>query len=348
MLYARGEPGAGEPGNGVPDESVPAVWQREGLIRNSLDVIWEVTHAPEPGLVQSMRTPAVQAVRTAGLIIAALMGLLILENGRAQSRAATAERTKRQLAELNEDLEGQIAVRTKELEDRSADLLTIADSVGHDLRNPLNIISINTQLLELKFASALGDDGLKTLKQTGANVHRMTEILDRLLGLSVLSNATFSREPLDMRQIVADLFEELQSTEPGGSVELVLDDLPPAEADRTLVRTLVTNLLSNALKYSRGCNARRIDIGCIVQNGVPAYFVKDNGVGFDDASAHRLFHAFERLSHDDSTDGLGLGLHIAARVVKRHDGRIWAEGSPGGGATFYFTLQPMAPNEVQA
>src|SRR5690606_9354986 len=166
-----------------------------------------------------------------GLAIAALVGLLLFENGRARSRARAAEVAEERLAELNRNLEGQIAERTKELADRSADLGTITDSVAHDLRNPLNAISVNTQLIEQQYGSALGEEGLTALARTSVGVKRMAEILDRLLGLSIISHATFQRERVDLREMVTDIFEELAASEPPPAVQCDVADLPEADAD---------------------------------------------------------------------------------------------------------------------
>lgn len=330
LLYRRGE-AAGD---------LPPNLTRAGMIRTSIGTLWKVVHAPSAPFAASMSTPALPAVLFSGLAIAALVGLLLFENWRARSRARAAEIAEIKLAELNRNLEHEIAERTKELADRSADLGTITDSVAHDLRNPLNSISVNTQLLEQQYGRALGEDGLTALQRTSAGVKRMSEILDRLLGLSVVSHTTFHRERVNLAEMVRDIFDELAASEPAPPVELVIDDLPEADADPTLARTLVLNLLSNALKYTRGQEHRRIEVGC-ERREVPVYFVRDNGIGFDGHSAERLFRAFERADRTGrGEEGFGLGLNIAVRVVRRHDGRIWAESHPGQGAAFYFTLAP--------
>jgi signal transduction histidine kinase len=170
----------------------------------------------------------------------------------------------------------------------------------------------------------------------------MAEIIDRLLRLSIVSNVTFSRECLDMRELFAETFEELIATEPPPQVEFVLQDLPNADADPNLVPILLLNLLGNALKYTRNTEQRRIECGSVLHDGCVSYFVRDNGIGFEPDTEARLFKAFERLADNDEP-GLGLGLDIAARIVNRHEGRIWAEGIPGNGACFYFTLGAASP-----
>jgi signal transduction histidine kinase len=324
----------GEPATGLPES-----WTRDGMIRTSLGTLWRVVHEPTEELARTHDGPAITAVLWTGLAIAVLIGLLVFENGRARSRALAAEAAEQKLADLNRDLEQQIADRVRELADRTADLETITDSVAHDLRNPLNSISVNTQLMQQQFGAELGEEGGAALQRTSSSVKRMTEILDRLLGLSVVSQSIFRRQQIDLREIVVDVFTELSSTEQPPAIELVVDDLPWVNADPVLVRTLIMNLLSNAIKYTREKSDRRIEVRSDTRDGISCYCVRDNGIGFDPESAERMFHAFERLDGNGETDGVGLGLDIAARVVKRHDGRIWAEGRRGEGAAIYFTLE---------
>jgi signal transduction histidine kinase len=331
LLYQRGE----------SSPELPESWTREGMIRTSLGSLWRIVHAPTRQLAESLETPALSAVLVTGLAIAVLIGLLLFENGRARSRALAAEAAEQKLADLNRDLERQISERVRELADRSTDLETITDSVAHDLRNPLNSISVNTQLLQQQFHDVLGEDGIDALQRTSAGVRRMTEILDRLLGLSVVSHAIFHRQDVNIAELATDVFDELSATEQPPVVEFVVGDLPHADADPTLVRTLVMNLLSNALKYTREKSQRRIELSSETRNGVVVYCVKDNGIGFDPDSEQRMFVAFERLDGNRGVDGVGLGLDIAARVVRRHGGRIWAKGKRGEGAAFYFTLEPL-------
>ncbi|HEX7082059.1 MAG TPA: ATP-binding protein [Gammaproteobacteria bacterium] len=332
-LYRRGEPA----------HDLPGAPTTTGVVRPTSGTLWQVALTPTGELEDVMSVRGLTALLFSGFAIAGLVGLLVLENRRARERARAAEVAEHELALLNRNLEREIAERTKELADRSADLGTITDSVAHDLRNPLNTISVNTQLLAQQFGDVLGPDGLTALERTGTAVKRMTEILDRLLGLSIVSHATFRRERVDMTEMVRDIFDELAASEPPPPVELALAELPDAHADPKLVRTLALNLLSNALKYTRTRDRRHVEVGCEQGKRVPVYFVRDNGIGFDGDSAERLFRAFEREERDESNeDGIGLGLNIAVRVVRRHDGRIWAESRPGEGAAFYFTLEPEA------
>jgi signal transduction histidine kinase len=329
VLYRRGRPAP----------NVPSNWTREGRIRTSMGAAWTIVHTPTLALADSLATPTIDAVLPLGFTIALLLASLIFENGRARLRAVAAENAERRIAQLNKTLEQDVAERTEELANRTSDLETIADSVAHDLRNPLNAISVNTQVLEQQFGPALGQEGLNALHRTASGVRRMSEILDRLVGLSIAAHSTFQREPLHMKSIVAQVFEELQIAEPLPLVEFELGDLPDVDADETLVRTLVLNLLSNAMKYTRGKDHRRIEVTSSTVDGITTYCVRDNGVGFDLQHADRMFQAFQQLPGTQQSEGMGLGLMIVARIVKRHSGLIWAEGVTGQEAAFYFTLQ---------
>lgn len=330
VLYQHGQPATG----------IPADWVREGHIRTSLGPVWKVVHAPTADLAATFETPAIDVILLLGLIIAVLMATLTFENWRAHSRARAALRAERELAKLNKNLEQQIERRTRELANRTADLQTITDSVAHDLRNPLNSIAMNVQLFEAQNADTLSADSKTTLQRIPAAVRQMADILDRMLGLSRVAHVTFKREPLDMKRLFSEVFEDLAATEDPPPVRFDLVELPPADADRKLVRMLVMNLLSNALKYTRKKDPRHIRVDSHTQSGVTVYSVTDNGMGFDQRSAERLFEAFQRLDEARATDGIGLGLAIVARVVGRHGGRIWAEGEVGQRASFYFTLEP--------
>ncbi|HET6565802.1 MAG TPA: ATP-binding protein [Xanthomonadales bacterium] len=330
LLYERGEPAAG----------IPIEWTVQGKIQTSMNALWNVAHAPTQELVDSFAAPAIDLILLLGLIIAVLMATLTFENWRAYSRAKAAENAERQLAELNRNLEEQIHQRTRELANRTADLQTIADSVAHDMRNPLNVISVNLALFEAQNESVLPVESLSVLQRIPPAVGQMADILDRLLGLSTVAHSTFHRETLDMREMVEEVFEDLQASEPGSPVELQLGELPDVQADEKLVNILLLNLLANAFKYTRGKPQRRIEVSSCEQDGVTVYSVADNGVGFDQRSAERMFDAFHRLDEGKATSGLGLGLAIVARVVSRHKGRIWADGVPGQKAVFHFTLEP--------
>jgi len=331
LLYSRGEAAA----------DAPSAWTREGLIQTSLGNLWRVVHAPTPSMVSSLRSSSAGLILPLGLLIALLVGGLAFENGRARQRARQAESAERELADLNRGLEQQVGDRTRELASRNADLQMLTDSVAHDLRNPLNTISVNAQLLLAQGPGALE----KPLERVQSAIRQMSDILDRLFGLSLVTHSTFERESIDMCRLVDDTMQELRHCESEPDIDFRVGDLPPASADSTMVKVLLTNLLSNAVKYTRDRDQRRIEVGCESTGNGNTYFVRDNGIGFDNEAASRLFDAFQRLDESVVSDGIGLGLTIAKRAVERHGGEIWAEGERGKGATFYFTLDGAGADE---
>ncbi len=332
LLFERGEAA----------RNIPLSWTREGLIKSSMNSLWRVVHTPTREFAESIETPAINVILILGLIISVLMATLTFENWRAYSRAHAAEVAERRLAELNRNLEKEIDSRTQELANRTADLETITDSVAHDLRNPLNAIATNVQLFEIQSQGVLAPEAVTTLKRIAPAVRQMAEILNRMLGLSVVANTTFERERLNMHELIKEEFRNLQASEPPPEVHLEMGELPEVDADESLVRMLLMNLLSNALKYTRSKQDRRITVDFESHHDVTVYRITDNGIGFDQRSAERMFVAFQRLNESKVADGIGLGLAIAARVIGRHDGRIWAEGIPGEQARFFFTLEKSA------
>ena len=328
----------------TPASDIPADWQRDGLIQTSMQSLLRVVHTPTADLAEALITPALMAVIPLGFAVSGLLGLLVYENGRVNVKADAARKAEAEIAKLNRGLEGQVAARTRELADRNADLVTLTESVTHDLRNPLNSISVNLDLLAGRMDSRLDDETRDALGRLGSGVRQMSEIIERVVGLSTAAYATFERKPLAMEKLVEDIFERLHAAEPPPPVTLETGELPDAEADERLVGILVLNLLSNALRHTRGQDARHISVtGHRTESGVTAYCVRDNGRGIDPAQARRIFEPFEHLDDEDDeprSGGLGLGLTIAARAVKRHGGRIWAEGTRGSEAAIHFTLEP--------
>jgi light-regulated signal transduction histidine kinase (bacteriophytochrome) len=172
----------------------------------------------------------------------------------------------------------------------------------------------------------------------------MADILDRLLGLSAVSHTIFEREDVDMQAMARDIASKLAQGETP-PVDIRIGNLPAARADKTLLNMIFVNLLGNAIKYTSKNNHRVVDIDYESNDGVTTYYARDNGVGFEQEQAEQLFIAFNRLGDSSSAEGVGLGLAIVARAVQRHGGKIWAEGRPGEGATFYFTLEPRQTAE---
>jgi len=254
---------------------------------------------------------------------------------RGVGRDVTAEvQAEHEIRRLNESLERRVRERTAALEVALKEIEAFSYSVSHDLRAPLRAIGGFAQLLAEDEAPRLSDKGREMLGILARNTQRMGELIDALLVLARVSRAEIHRSELDLAGIAASAAEELRAAHP--RAELVVAALPAARGDAALVRQALVNLLDNALKYSARSAAPRVEIGWSEPAG--AYYVRDNGVGFDMGQADRLFVAFQRLHADAEFAGSGIGLAIVERVMRRHGGRVWAESAPQAGATFYFTL----------
>ena len=243
-----------------------------------------------------------------------------------------------QLRGLNRDLEQRVRERTQELQSANADLESFSYSVSHDLRAPLRAVDGFCQMFIEEFGEGVPEEGRRILEKVRAGTVRMNQLIDGLLRL-----ARFSRQPLNTRrvhtgalvtQVVANFRDQLN----GRSVQMVVGELPDCLGDGALLEQVFTNLTSNALKFTAGRPDTRIEIGSQRMDSEVAYFVKDNGVGFDMRYADRLFGVFQRLHSQTEFEGTGIGLSIVHRIIRRHGGRTWAEGALQKGATFYFTL----------
>lgn len=243
--------------------------------------------------------------------------------------------------QLSADLERLVQERTASLQAANRELETFNYSVSHDLRAPLRHIEGFIQILLEDHGAELSEEVRRLLDQVAAGSRRMVQLVDALLQLSRVGRAEIQRRPVDLAVIACAAFDEL--CPPGRNVDFVVaTDLPAANGDPLLLRQVFDNLLGNALKFSRGREAPRIEVGAVAAAGVTAYFVRDNGVGFDPRYADKLFGAFQRLHSQVEFEGTGIGLSVVARIVHRHGGSVRAEGVPGEGATFFFTLPPPA------
>jgi light-regulated signal transduction histidine kinase (bacteriophytochrome) len=176
------------------------------------------------------------------------------------------------------------------------------------------------------------------LNQVIQSTYRMEELIQDLLSLSRVSRARLHPKTVDLSFLVRHILSQLQAAEPQRTVELLIAPNIKAQGDEGLLRIALENLLNNAWKFTRRCAGGRIEFGAEQYNGQLVYFVRDNGAGFDMADADKLFGTFQRLHSDEDFPGTGIGLATVQRIIHRHGGRIWADGKPNQGATFYFTL----------
>ena len=229
--------------------------------------------------------------------------------------------------------------RTSQLESLNKELETFNDAVSHDLRAPLRRIGSFAEILTENHADKQSAESLQILQKIRISVERMNEIIGALLGMTRFSREKLLRQSVDLSAIVHLVATELQQFQPNRQVEFVIAEGVTALCDGPLLRIVLENLLSNAWKFTGQRDLAHIEFGTVPQpNGTVAFFVRDNGAGFDMVYADKLFAAFQRLHSEKEFLGIGIGLATVQRIIHRHSGRVWAEGIVGKGATFYFTI----------
>ena len=279
------------------------------------------------------------------------------------------KRAEEEIHRLNEELEERVRLRTIELEAANRDLESFSYSISHDLRAPLRAITGFSTILLEDFAPHLPAEAQRLFGKVRENAEQMDRLIRDLLAFSRLGRQELTRRAVDPAELVRQALATLASEQEGRHVEITVGELPACQGDPSLLEQVFVNLLSNALKYSRKRAAARIEVGAAKVADLPAglpkdaaattladpeaiaYFVRDNGVGFNMQYAGKLFGVFQRLHPAGEYEGTGVGLAIAQRIVHRHGGQIWARAAVDQGATFYFTLGPWpkpAPAPVAA
>jgi light-regulated signal transduction histidine kinase (bacteriophytochrome) len=234
----------------------------------------------------------------------------------------------------------RVRQRTAELEASTRELDAFAYSVSHDLRAPLRSVEGFSQVLLDDYAGALGEEAQRYLGRIQANVARMAQMIDDLLNLSRATRIELRRERTDITALARQIAAELRATDTERSTEIVVADGLFAQGDGHLIRLVLQNLLGNAWKFTAQKAGAVIRVTRERCDGVDVFTVRDNGAGFDMRYAHKLFDPFQRLHSAAEFEGTGIGLAIVHRIVSRHGGQICAEGVPGKGAVFRFSLGP--------
>jgi PAS domain S-box-containing protein len=262
-------------------------------------------------------------------------GLLSVNRDISERRQAEEE-----IRQLNENLEKRIAERTVQLESANKELEAFSYSVSHDLRAPLRGIDGWSQALAEDYTSVLDEQGKSYIQRVRSETQRMGTLIDDLLQLSRITRSDMYKKKIDLSAIAETVVSRLQETKPQDrQVEFVIQKDLTAFGDPKLIDVMLTNLLDNAFKFTSRKPQAHIEFGQTTVEGTPAYFVRDNGAGFDMAYANKLFGAFQRMHKASEFPGTGVGLATVQRVVHRHGGEIWAVSEVGQGTTFYFTLE---------
>ena len=234
----------------------------------------------------------------------------------------------------NENLE----LTATQLRDTNKELESFSYSVSHDLRAPLRAIDGFSQILVEDYGDKLDEDGQHQLDVIQDSARQMGQLIDDLLAFSRLGRKGMSMSEIDMGVLVKEVFEQLQLGKTERTARLNIDTLPPGKGDRAMIREVLVNLLSNAMKFTRPGKAPVIEVYGKVDENENVYSVKDKGVGYDMKYADKLFQVFQRLHSAEEYEGTGIGLALVQRIIHRHGGRVWAEGKVNKGATFYFSL----------
>jgi signal transduction histidine kinase len=240
--------------------------------------------------------------------------------------------------QLYSELEQRVKDRTAQLEAANNELEAFSYTVSHDLRSPLRRIEGFTSQLAMRYSASLDDTGQDCIRRVFRSVERCRNTIDDLLTLSRTTRGILNRQPVNLASLAREIVSDLKENGSRGDVDFVAPENAGAVCDAGLLRVAMENLLGNALEFSNKAPAPRVEFGVSQSNGEKAFYVKDNGIGFDPEFADGLFEPFQRLHSDADYKGTGIGLATVYRIIMRHGGRIWAEATPGSGATFYFTL----------
>ncbi len=286
----------------------------DGDFLGSLGCLWRTRHRPDDSEVK-------------------LLGMLA-------DAAASALQNVRRLA----DLERQLRDRGRDLDAVTKELEAFSYSVSHDLRGPLRSVSGFGKLLAKDYEGRLDDAGKNFLAYVTDGTLRISGLVDALLELSRVSRAPMQKQPVDLSAMAEEVVAELRRREPERSCTVSIAPGLKADADPRLARIALDNLLGNAWKFSSRRAEAHIGFGLRQQDGVEAFYVSDDGAGFEMAFADKLFTPFQRQHRQDEFEGAGVGLATVQRIVMRHGGRIWAEAVEGEGATFFFTLEDSSRN----
>lgn len=238
-----------------------------------------------------------------------------------------------------QELDDRVRERTAQLAAANMELDSFCHAVSHDLRAPLRSITGFSELLDKGHRHALDEEGRRFLDRILRGCERMGELIDDLLALSRVNRQEMVFAAVDLGKLAGEIMESLKQDDPKRAVDLVIDEDMRVQGDDRMLRIAMENLLGNAWKFTSKTDGARIEVGHTKgENDEIIFHVRDNGAGFDMRYAAKMFTVFHRLHHEEDFPGTGVGLATVQRIIHRHGGKIWAAGTPGKGATIYFTV----------
>ncbi len=301
----------------------------ERCVQQGRDYDLEFAFTSLDGCRKWIRTTAT-AMREQGRIVKVVGNIMDITERR---------RVEEELARHRDHLEELVQERTAALEASNQELESFTYSVSHDLRAPLRHIDGFMELLQKKVGATLDEQSRHYMDAISGAAKKMGLLVDDLLSFFRMGHRAVTEQQVNLDRLVRDILRELDSETAGRNIDWHIGDLPVVRGDKAMLRTVLINLISNALKFTRPREKARIEIGSIPGPGAEAViYVRDDGVGFDMTYADKLFGVFQRLHHADEFEGTGIGLANVRRIIACHGGRTWAEGQPDQGATFYLSL----------
>jgi len=284
--------------------------------------------------LRTMVLPIMTIYPLATVVLGKILSLIISRSHTLLALQISEEKLK----QLNEQLEEKVIARTKELEKANQALESFSYSVSHDLRAPLRAIEGFSKILNEEYSRVLDEQGSKYLSIIASSVTRMNQLISGLLMIFRVTKTELKKCAIDMNLLVEECIKELENSEQLSKVSISRHVLLEGQGDPVLIKQIWTNLLQNAIKFSSKKEKSVIDIRSYLDDHQVVYSISDNGVGFNQQYAKKLFTVFQRLHAPDEFEGTGIGLALVERIIQRHSGSVWADGIEGEGATFYFSL----------